>query len=388
MNVELWRWSAAVQASSDVLIALFFVVLARSTRRAELHVWISAWLANLCALAITLLYWLMPSQSESLLLAARLPYIFFKTLFLALMLVGAFRFRHAPLSNGKLAQIGLAVLSLSIVLSLPITSIDILGVISTVTIVLALGGGAVVMTVKRLPATGWLAAGFALRAALAVLECAAYSARLSGSAQVDRLAVDTFLAMSSSFDAGAEWMIVLGCALALYGTIQLEMTRINSDLRATKEELRALSHRDPLTGVFNRRRLTDIMNESRLTGATILFFDLNDFKDINDVHGHHVGDEALRHFAKALQASFRPSDHVVRYAGDEFIVIGQGIELVDVSDRIANVRDSLLRDRGDGPPIDFEVGTAYMPAGGDPDAAIRAADAAMYRRKGEVRREA
>jgi diguanylate cyclase (GGDEF)-like protein len=162
-----------------------------------------------------------------------------------------------------------------------------------------------------------------------------------------------------------------------------DLSRINRDLEATKDELRILSHRDPLTGVFNRRRLPDILNESRLTGATILFFDLDDFKDINDVHGHHVGDEALRRFARVLTSSFRPGDHVIRYAGDEFIVVGQGIGQVDVRERIEVLREQLAREHLDGLRINFAVGEAYLPIGGDPEAAIRAADAAMYRRKGE-----
>jgi diguanylate cyclase (GGDEF)-like protein len=386
MNVELWRWSAAVQVLSDVLIAVFFMVLARSTRRAELRVWVGAWMANVCALALVLAFWFVPSQS--LLLVLRLPYIFFKTLFLALMLAGAFAFRGAPPTRRVLLQLCLAVFAYSAVASLLVTSIDRLGVVVMSTIASTLAAGAVWLHLQRVPSTRWLSVGFALRAALAGLVGGAYLSNMLAVPWVNRAFVDTFLGMSSAFDAGAEWMIVLGCVSAMYGTMQLDLQRTNHELLTTREELRAMSHRDPLTGAFNRRRLTDILNESRLTGATILFFDLNDFKDINDVHGHHIGDEALQQFATVLQASFRPSDHVVRYAGDEFIVVGQGIELVDVSERVANVRASLLRDRGDGPPIEFEVGTAYLQAGGDPDAALRAADAAMYRRKGEVRRPA
>jgi diguanylate cyclase (GGDEF)-like protein len=195
--------------------------------------------------------------------------------------------------------------------------------------------------------------------------------------------VSTMLASTPALDAGAEWLIALGGVLAVYDTITRELGRINLDLESTKDELRILSHRDPLTGVFNRRRLPDILNDSRLTGATILFFDLDGFKDINDVHGHHVGDEALRRFARVLTSSFRPGDHVIRYAGDEFIVVGQGIEQVDVRERIDTLREQLAREHLDGLQIHFAVGEAYLPIGGDPEAAIRAADAAMYRRKGE-----
>jgi diguanylate cyclase (GGDEF)-like protein len=264
-----------------------------------------------------------------------------------------------------------------------VRELNVLGIVNSLLVVCALGGAASYLLWRRAHATAWLAAGLTVRAVLAALEGVAHASRIA----VDRVTPSNtvfsdFLGMSSAFDAGAEWLIVLGCVLALYGTIQLELTTSNADLSRAKEELRALSNRDPLTGVSNRRRLSDIMLESRETGATVLFFDLNDFKDINDAHGHHVGDAALQRFARALQHSFRPGDHVVRYAGDEFIVVGQGLALVDVPERVASVRDFLHDGQvEDGPRIEFAVGAAYLAAGGDPDAAIRAADAAMYRRK-------
>ena len=289
-------------------------------------------------------------------------------------------------SRAAQLRIGLAVLLSSVAMSLAATSLNMIGVLVHSSIAIVLGSAAVWIALQRLPAREWLAAGFALRALLAAAECIGFSSLLLRGPQATADWVATFIEMSSAFDAAAEWLIALGCVLAMYQTMGHELSRINDDLMATKDELRMLTHRDPLTGVFNRRRLADIMNDSRLTGATILFFDLDDFKDINDLHGHHVGDEALRHFARVLQASFRPADHVVRYAGDEFIVVGQGIEQIDVRSRISVVRDTLRRERTEGPCINFAVGEAYLPVGGDPDAAIRAADAAMYRRKGEQKR--
>ena len=390
MDVQLWRWSTAVQITSALLIALFFVVLARSTRRTELRIWVAAWSANLGALIATLVYWMPPAQSESLLFTARFPYLFFKTSFVVLLVVGAVSFGRPQPSRTTLWRLAITVLGGSVVTGLGVRSLDTLGVLMPALIALILGGGAIYLVAQRRPSCGWLAAGFAMRALLALTECVAHGARLQQGEGAWDGSASTFVAMSSSFDAGAEWLIALGCVLALYDTIGKELTRINSDLMHTKDELRSLTHRDPLTGVFNRRRLQDILSESRLTGATILFFDLDDFKDINDVHGHHVGDEALQHFARVLQASFRPGDHVIRYAGDEFIVVGQGIEQIDLAERITSVRETLHRERGGGshPRINFAVGEAYLPIGGDPDAAVRAADAAMYRRKGETKRPA
>lgn len=388
MDVQLWRWSTAVQVTSALLIATFFVALARSTRRAEVRVWAAGWVCNVVALCVTLAFWMPAAQTETLLVMMRLPYILCKLSFVVLLVIGAVHLRASLPSRGVLLRIGLAVLISSGVMSLAANSLNMIGVLTHSSIAIVLGSAAVWLALQRLPAREWLAAGFALRAVLAASEAGAFSVLMLQGPAARGGTVETFVEMSSAFDAGAEWLIALGCVLAVYQAMGTDLQRINADLMATKDELRMLSHRDPLTGVFNRRRLSDIMNDSRLTGATILFFDLDDFKDINDLHGHHVGDEALRHFARVLQTSFRPTDHVIRYAGDEFIVVGQGIEQIDVRSRIALVRETLQRERTEGPRINFAVGEAYLPVGGDPDAAIRAADAAMYRRKGEQKRPA
>jgi diguanylate cyclase (GGDEF)-like protein len=145
--------------------------------------------------------------------------------------------------------------------------------------------------------------------------------------------------------------------------------------------LQELVDRDPLTGLSNRRALPDVLRSVFDTGATILFFDLNDFKGINDSYGHQMGDECLKRFARVLQASFRPDDHVIRYAGDEFVVVAQSVEPAQVLVRVEGVRERLKFERTDGPPIKFAVGHAYLPSNGDAEAALREADEAMYREK-------
>jgi diguanylate cyclase (GGDEF)-like protein len=182
-----------------------------------------------------------------------------------------------------------------------------------------------------------------------------------------------FVAGSSSFDTGAEWLLTLGCVLVVSDRIQRE-------LLSAQDELRALADRDPLTALANRRALPAALRKVQPAGATFLFFDLDHFKEINDVHGHEIGDQCLKTFAGALQSAFRPDDHIVRYGGDEFLVIASGLDSASIDERIAlvrtRVRDSLMM-----PRVDFSVGRAYLEPGGKPEETLRAADAAMYTAK-------
>jgi diguanylate cyclase (GGDEF)-like protein len=381
VELLLWRWSTLVQISSDLMIAVFFVVLARSVGRSELRPWVKAWLANLVALSVTIIFWLAQPQSSLAFTIIAWSYIFFKTLFVVLLVVGTAGFlvrEPAPVSYRNLT---LGVAAFSLLATIAARSISWLGVVESTTIALCLATGAAFLAVKKTPAYGWLAAGFVARSALAMAEAGSSATQLSSGALAKSPLVASFLAAASSFDTGAEWMIALGCVLTLYRTIQQELIQSNAELRSAKEELQVLLNRDQLTGVFNRRSLAAILRESQATGATILFFDLNDFKGINDSHGHHVGDDCLRRFARALQESFRTGDHVIRYAGDEFIVVAPDMELADVEVRIEMVRGKLQPAPGDGPRIGFSVGRAHLPVQGDPEEALRAADKAMYRDK-------
>jgi diguanylate cyclase (GGDEF)-like protein len=159
------------------------------------------------------------------------------------------------------------------------------------------------------------------------------------------------------------------------------MLRANAELLNAQEDLRRLADRDALTGLANRRALPEVLRAAQPAGATLLFFDLDQFKQINDLHGHNAGDETLRRFAAALRESFRPSDDVFRYAGDEFLVVAHGLDSASVDGRIEMLRDRLRRAATNGPPIGFSVGVAEMPAGGQPDVALNLADEAMYEAK-------
>ncbi|MEA2236464.1 MAG: diguanylate cyclase [Thermoanaerobaculia bacterium] len=382
MELLLWRWSTTAQITSALMIAVFFVVLARSVRRVEMRPWVSAWLANLAALLVTIIFWIFQPSSQIAFIALRGGYFLSKTMFVLLLSAGAWRFiRQRP--SVVVTRIAVTCVVLySVTAAFLADSIDRIGVAESAVIALILGAGAIVLFVKRIPGAGWLASGFAIRAVLAVIETLAHG-HVVLTRFVSDSALGLFLASYSSFDTGAEWVIALGCVLTLYRTIQQELMQSNTNLTAAQEVLQGLVDRDSLTGLANRRALPGVLQDALGTGATILFFDLNDFKRINDSYGHQAGDDCLKRFARVLETSFRANDHVIRYAGDEFVVVAPGAEPAQVLEHVERLRERLKFERTDGPPIRFSVGQAYLPVQGEAEAALRAADEAMYREKSQ-----
>jgi diguanylate cyclase (GGDEF)-like protein len=121
--------------------------------------------------------------------------------------------------------------------------------------------------------------------------------------------------------------------------------------------------------------------------VALLVMDLDNFKDINDSHGHHVGDRALREVASVLRSGIRPYDICVRYAGDEFIVVLSGcgqdeaerkrIELQNAVDQVVFEARPARR-----LPLAISVGGAIYPQDGETyEALLATADSRMYRDK-------
>jgi diguanylate cyclase (GGDEF)-like protein len=387
MELLLWRWSTVAQIVSALLLAIFFIVLRLSVRRAELRLWIAAWMVNLAALSVTVIFWFAQPHSTASFLFIRFLYVFSKTTFVVLLVTGAASFGCLTIVRWR-SRLLAWIAAFSALAALSVWSLNGLGTIESFTMMALFGvSAALLLASGKSSATRWLAFGFILRAVLAGTEGVAHWSQLFPNAWSETDRTKIFLAAYSSFDAAAEWVIALGCVLMLYSRIQDELTEANTDLVNAQEVLRMMADRDPMTGLANRRALPAIFRDIYSTGATLLFFDLNDFKQINDTHGHHAGDECLRRFAGGLQACFRPDDHIIRYAGDEFLVIAPAVspEALEpgLERRLQNLRDRLANPADDVPPIQFSVGTAELAPGGDPEAAIKAADEAMYQDKAE-----
>jgi diguanylate cyclase (GGDEF)-like protein len=162
------------------------------------------------------------------------------------------------------------------------------------------------------------------------------------------------------------------------------------------EHNRFLALHDELTGLPNRRlfadRLASALERARRTGsqAALLLIDLDQFKQVNDTMGHHIGDDLLKHVGRLFAGRVRRTDTVARTGGDEFSVILE--EPVSRSDalRVARTLTQLLEDpvllEGHTVRIGASVGIAVFPDdAADAEALCIAADLRMYTSKGAVR---
>ena len=160
---------------------------------------------------------------------------------------------------------------------------------------------------------------------------------------------------------------------------------------------RDLTMRDPLTRLYNRRHLNDrllseVAHARRHDDAlSILLVDIDRFKQVNDEHGHVVGDRALRELADTLHTIVRTEDVVARYGGEEFVIIARTIDERGAAAFGERVRAAVAAMQLEGPSGPFaitaSVGVAHAPKGQVAEALplLETADQALYRAKNEGR---
>lgn len=174
---------------------------------------------------------------------------------------------------------------------------------------------------------------------------------------------------------------------------QRQLLRANRELKRNEATIQELMHTDPLTGVGNRRRLDEALasevERSRRYGDTLclLITDLDHFKEINDRHGHAVGDEVLKRFAALLRDHCRQGDLVARFGGEEFVLL-----LPDAHLESAVACAERIRQRLESQPLTPQIGRVTASFGvamlaGDEEGGdlLRRADQALYRSKKEGR---
>lgn len=163
-----------------------------------------------------------------------------------------------------------------------------------------------------------------------------------------------------------------------------EISRLQVELEQTSELIR----HDPLTGVLNRKGLDEALAREtaqarrRGTGLCLGLLDVDNFKQINDNHGHQTGDEALQHLVEVVRENVRPQDSVARYGGEEFVILLPDTALDSAVATLVRLQRALTKRfflaREQKLLITFSAGVAELRDNETPEDAIDRADKAMY----------
>ncbi len=162
-------------------------------------------------------------------------------------------------------------------------------------------------------------------------------------------------------------------------------------LQRELEETSQLVRLDPLTGALNRKGLDEVLEREmarmqRLgTQLCVVVLDVDNFKAINDSHGHLVGDEVLRHIATVLRETLRGNDSVVRFGGEEFVLLLPGVGVEEASSVVQRLQRELTRRfflaNAQKLLLTFSAGITAFAQGEHPSEVIDRADKAMYAAK-------
>lgn len=166
-------------------------------------------------------------------------------------------------------------------------------------------------------------------------------------------------------------------------TVRHEVMRRTMEMERINRQLAESIRYDPLTGILNKAAIVDeimsAIEQSRGSSFTMLLFDIDNFKSINDNQGHLAGDEVIRDVAKLAAGSIRSRDKLGRYGGDEFIIL---LPQTGVKDALYVGNRLVKRAADELHPCTLSLGISVFPADGQTATAlIEAADGSLYEAK-------
>ncbi len=195
--------------------------------------------------------------------------------------------------------------------------------------------------------------------------------------------------------------ILLGIMISAYvvkktWTAEMVLKRGKDELERLVQErtsdLHQLASTDELTGIFNRRKFGEVMQmelaRSKRYGTklSVILFDVDHFKSINDTHGHHIGDLVLQKLATVISSALRDTDILARWGGEEFIILAPCNES-SCPDLLAERLRSMIESTafGEAGRVTCSFGASEFRHGDDQDTFINRADHNLYRAKNSGR---
>jgi len=200
------------------------------------------------------------------------------------------------------------------------------------------------------------------------------------------------------WDAGHESILAGAFLISLLGYVVLgrevgvlrnAYRSKNRQLREAMKRIEELAVRDELTGLYNRRFLLSSLDRRQALANreglpfVLAFVDIDHFKQINDQHGHRIGDEVLEELAGLLSGSVREVDLVARYGGEEFVLLLSGLTLGSAEPALNRIRMAVMEKRFSEAclPLTVSVGVSQYHAGENSDTLINRADRLLYEAK-------
>ena len=186
----------------------------------------------------------------------------------------------------------------------------------------------------------------------------------------------------------------LGSVVMAFLALTLVCERTERQLRDSRRRLRVLANMDALTNVPNRRHFNELaslaLRGDRPGSATLLMFDIDHFKGINDHLGHAAGDRALRLVSRSMTEHLRTHDVAGRHGGDEFVLLLRHTAVRDAMAVAARIvtRIQAQSEEASLPPLTLSFGVVQLQGGEGVDDAVRRADQALYEAKRQGRSRA
>lgn len=159
------------------------------------------------------------------------------------------------------------------------------------------------------------------------------------------------------------------------------------ELELAIAEVERLTTIDTLTGLYNRQHLHEVLGHETLRGGVgspgfcVALIDVDHFKQVNDTHGHQVGDEVLVGFAALAKTAFRDTDTVGRWGGEEFLIVMPGGSQAPIDRLLVAVAQAALSNQASELRVTFSAGLAHHRVGETWADTLERADRALYAAK-------
>jgi diguanylate cyclase (GGDEF)-like protein/PAS domain S-box-containing protein len=164
-----------------------------------------------------------------------------------------------------------------------------------------------------------------------------------------------------------------------------------TELKLAEKQLERLARVDALTGIANRRQFEERMSHAlqrskrQQSGIALLCFDIDKFKNINDTHGHAVGDQVIQQFAKRISSAVREGDLPARMGGDEFVVLLEDVSTIEnaeiVAQKIVTMMQTPMQLGNVLLPVTTSIGVTFTAVHAEAAELLENADKALYAAK-------